>query len=275
MSYIHSEYGKEIKIFTFDGSHRDQNQDVILINVSFIIYEKGLLIKGLAPLTPFYIKWRQVSGVILYQAETTKVTIELKDGADEIVAESKDAPENVIEFYEHIEAQREKYRYFDELKQLKVDMEDISIIMDTDSYENQAYFDTLTGDTIYIPADLNNEDNVYDEKYVANLPKWEREMVDQVKAIYEDEDRRFIFIPKRDSFEAYDIMVQFVKKLDDIDISEELFDALDGKGAFRRFKNVIKRYPKIEKQWYKYKEEADKQEVREWLWSIGIEPIEV
>lgn len=50
-----------------------------------------------------------------------------------------------------------------------------------------------------------------DEKYVANLPEWEREMVDQAKAIYEDEEGRFKFIPKRTSFEAYDIIVQFVK----------------------------------------------------------------
>jgi len=47
--------------------------------------------------------------------------------------------------------------------------------------------------------------------------------------------------------------------------------ALDGKGAFRRFKNVLMDYPEVEKQWFKFKAEKDKEEVKDWLESIGIE----
>lgn len=272
MSYIiHEQYGKEIKKFILDGSH--PSQDAILINGNFIIYEKGLLIKGLEPLSPIYTKWRNMYDVTLYEGEDTKVIINLKDGVGEIIAESKGEPEKVIEFYDLVEAQREKYRYFDELRQIEVDLDDISIIMNTDRSDNQAYFDTITGEIIYVPVELN-EDNVYDDEYVAGLAGWEKEIIAQVKAIYEDEDGRYDVVPEKVSYEAYDIMIQFVRKLDDLNISEKLFDALDGKGAFRKFKNVIGRYPEIEKQWYKFKEDVEKQEVREWLWRIGIEPIE-
>lgn len=215
------EYGKEIKQFEFDGSH--SGQDVILINGCFIIYEKGLLIKGLPPLNHIYTKWRDMSGVILYEGETTKVIIELENKAGEIVAENKNKPEDVIAFYDLITVQKEKYRYYDSLRELKVDLEEVSIVMDSDRWENKACLDTVTGEIIYIPAELD-----------------------------EDEEDRYIAIPERTSNDGYDMMVQFTKRLEDFNISQILFDALDGRGAFRRFKNVLRRYPRIEEQWYKY-----------------------
>ncbi|HHV18612.1 MAG TPA: hypothetical protein GXZ27_07105, partial [Thermoanaerobacterales bacterium] len=45
---------------------------------------------------------------------------------------SKDRAKDIKEFYDLIEVQREKHRYYDELKELKVDLEDISIATDTD-----------------------------------------------------------------------------------------------------------------------------------------------
>jgi major membrane immunogen (membrane-anchored lipoprotein) len=161
MSGIHEEYGKEIRIFIFNGSH--PSQDAILINGSFIIYEKGLLIKGPLSFNPVYTKWRDMSGVTLYEGETTKVAIDLKSEDGEIEAVSKDRPKDVEEFYELIEVQREKYRHYDELKELKVDLEDISIEMDTDRWENQVYLDTETGKIIHIPTELD-EDSIYDEE---------------------------------------------------------------------------------------------------------------
>lgn len=154
-----------------------------------------------------------------------------------------------------------------------MDLEEISIIMDTNRWEHEAYLDTQTGKIIYIPVELN-EDNIYEEEYISGLPEWEREMVEDVKAIYEDEENRYVIIPERSSSEAYENMVRFTKTLDDPDISDKLFDALDRRGAFRRFKDVLRRYPDIDEQWYKFKEKIEKQEVRKWLWRIGIDPID-
>ena len=63
--------------------------------------------------------------------------------------------------------------------------------MDTDRFENQVYFDTSTGEIIHIPVELN-ENNVYDEEYVAGLPKWEKEMIAQVKAVRLLNDKGYI-----------------------------------------------------------------------------------
>jgi hypothetical protein len=67
------------------------------------------------------------------------------------------------------------------------------------------------------------------------------------------------------------LIVEFAEGVADSKIRRELSIALDGKGAFRRFKNVLRDYPEVEKQWFQFKADRDKEEVKEWLESIGIE----
>ena len=38
-----------------------------------------------------------------------------------------------------------------------------------------------------------------------------------------------------------------------------------------RFRDALKEYPELEKEWFKFKAARDKEEVKEWLESIGIE----
>lgn len=68
-------------------------------------------------------------------------------------------------------------------------------------------------------------------------------------------------------------MLEFAGTVKDKNLKEKLDIALDGKGAFRRFKNVIGDYPEEEKRWYSFKDEKMKEEVIDWLNSIGIEPV--
>lgn len=259
-----SDYGKVIKEFKFDAYN--PWKDAYLLNGSFVIHEKGLLLK-----TPEHIftKWRDFAGIMHREDETTSITIDLKNSDGKIEAQGQ--KKEIDLFYDILIMQQEKYRYHDELKSLKVDLEEINIAMDNRASEDEVYFDTNTGEIIYIPFELN-EDNVFDDAHVARLPQWEREMVEEVRGVYEDEEERYAVIPKRDSGGAYCTMVQFAKRLDDVDVSNALFEAINGRGAFRRFKDVLKEYPQIQEQWFEFKEDVEKNEVKEWLWSIGIEP---
>lgn len=58
------------------------------------------------------------------------------------------------------------------------------------------------------------------------------------------------------------------------DYSRSLFPALKGRGAFRGFKDALRENPEVEKEWFKFKAERDKGEVKDWLESIGIELME-
>jgi len=68
-------------------------------------------------------------------------------------------------------------------------------------------------------------------------------------------------------------MVEFTEKVEDELLREKLSIALDGKGAFRRFKNVIADYPGYRERWFKFSDERKNKKVIEWLNSIGIETL--
>ena len=155
------------------------------------------------------------------------------------------------------------------MKKLKVDVADIAMIMDNqDRFESQYYLDTETGEAVVVPDELMSA--LEEGESCEGLPAWERELLLQAKEISEGSER-YVEMPVRPSHEGYRIMVDFAEGIKDKKIKRELDIALDGRGAFRRFKNVLRGYPELEKEWFQYKGQRDKEEVTDWLESIGIE----
>ncbi len=158
------------------------------------------------------------------------------------------------------------------MRKLKVDVEDIAMIMENqDRFGNQYYLDTETGETVVIPEELMSA--LEEGESCEGLPAWELELLPRAKEIFEGNER-YEVIPTRPSHEAYDIIVNFVSDVKDGRMRSRLESALHGKGAFRRFKDTLREYPEVEKEWFKFKAERDKEKVKEWLESIGIEMVE-
>jgi hypothetical protein len=159
------------------------------------------------------------------------------------------------------------------MKKLKVDVEDIALIMENqDRFGSQYYLDTETGESILIPEELM--DALEEGESCEDLPAWEIELLPQAKAIFE-ESERYEEIPTRPSHEAYDVMVEFASDVKDGRVESRLESAFHGKGAFRRFKDTLREYPEIEKDWFKFKAEKDREMVKDWLVTIGIEMEEI
>lgn len=81
-------------------------------------------------------------------------------------------------------------------------------------------------------------------------------------------------IPKRDPREAYDLMADFAESVKDKGLREKLAIALDGKGAFRRFRTVLEQSGELGR-WYAFKDERSRDAAVEWLLENGIEPVQV
>ncbi len=155
------------------------------------------------------------------------------------------------------------------MKRLKVDIGEIAMIMeDQNRYDTQYYFDTETGEVVAIPEELMRA--IDEGETCEGLPDWELDLLPQAKWIYQGNDR-YVEIPTRPSHEGYNWMVEFAEGVGDGKIRRELSIALDGKGAFKRFKNVLRDHPEVEKEWFKFKAEREEKEVKEWLESLGIE----
>jgi hypothetical protein len=149
------------------------------------------------------------------------------------------------------------------MKKLKVDINEIAFTMETsDEFESITLFDTETGEIVSIP----NEEEMQD------LPDWEKDLIEIAENICNDEGGRYVDIPRKPSYEAYNLMVEFASSVTNKNLKEKLDIALDGKGAFRRFKNVISDYPDEEKKWFAFKDKKMREDVIEWLHDLGIEP---
>ncbi len=90
---------------------------------------------------------------------------------------------------------------------------------------------------------------------------------------FEDNPERFEEIPKYASRDDYNLMCRFAETIDEEDIRERLDIALQGKGAFRRFRDVVFRYPDLKAQWVAARQQALLQEALEWLEGLDIEPL--
>ena len=58
----------------------------------------------------------------------------------------------------------------------------------------------------------------------------------------------------------------------DPDLAERLRDALDSRGPFRRFKDVLARRPDQLQRWFAFSEERHRGRARAWLATAGYRP---
>ncbi len=158
------------------------------------------------------------------------------------------------------------------MRRLRVDLEDIAMAMETQMSEHESYLDTETGDVAIVPHELQGEE-IFDEDYVEGLPQWEQDLVPLVREIL-DGSGRYAAIPTAPSYEEYDLMVEFAESVSDPRLRNLLSVALDGRGAFGRFKRVLRDHPKEQELWFRMRDEFSTERVREWLRELDIEPLD-
>ena len=142
----------------------------------------------------------------------------------------------------------------------------------------QAYLDLETGAIVQISdeafSDLENlpvdEDDDL-ETALQNVEDWQQEILREAIPIQEGLGTRYLKIPQIDSFEDYRDMADFIATIEDDHRRELLEVAIRGKGAFRRFKDVLYNYPDEREGWFALKEEEMRRRAMRWLEANGIE----
>ena len=82
---------------------------------------------------------------------------------------------------------------------------------------------------------------------------------------------RFIQIPENDPHERYEEMTEFADGVTDFKLRDKLYAALESKGPFRKFKDVLLNYPDERKEWFACVDEKIQQRVLYWLKENEIE----
>ena len=137
-------------------------------------------------------------------------------------------------------------------KTLHVDLGELCEAMDNSSYENQYYLDLKTGEILFISEYMDDEE------------------IGKLKDQIEEEFERYEPIPKTESHEGYRDMQDFITTVKDEHLVELLEVAINGKGAFRRFKDVLLNYPQERERWFKFRDDRMEERVLEWLESIDV-----
>ncbi len=176
------------------------------------------------------------------------------------------------------------------LRKLPVNMEElIDALSQSQESEMLWFLDTLTGEVVTVGSeylsdeddddhadalDLDEDDDLADAEDATpahDEPDWIRQERETARRINEGGDR-YREIEPLDSHEAYRFMEAFIDTLDNAKLRDGLTRAIQGRGAFRHFKDALSDHNLLER-WAAFEQERYLQCARDWLESVGIEPV--
>ncbi len=128
--------------------------------------------------------------------------------------------------------------------------------MEDSSYEHEYYLDLETGEMLFLSEYLDDEER------------------GKLRDRIDDDPDRYERIPKADPHEGYEDMQAFIATVKDERLAELLEVAINGKGAFRRFKDVLLNYPEERERWFQFKDDRIQERTLEWLGDIDVSLIE-
>jgi predicted nucleotidyltransferase len=86
------------------------------------------------------------------------------------------------------------------------------------------------------------------------------------------EDRGYTFVEPIGSGEAYGDMEDFVDRVRDPRARDLLARAIEGRGAFRRFKDTLLEFPELRNAWFQFHDARMERRALEWLGGEGLIP---
>jgi len=141
-------------------------------------------------------------------------------------------------------------------KTLKIDLDELCSAMEDSSYEHEYYLNLETGEILFLSEYTDDEES------------------GKLKDKIEEESDRYERIPKAESHEGYEEMQDFIATVKDERLAALLEVAINGKGAFRRFKDVLLNYPEERERWFQFKGAKVQERALEWLDDIDVSLIE-
>src|SRR5687767_13106041 len=134
---------------------------------------------------------------------------------------------------------------------INVNWSDLEIAFERNSPDQESFLDLENGDLLAI---IEGEPDAASRRAkVANNPD------------------RFLRVDPASSREQYRWMERFVASVADQALRERLLVAIDGKGAFRRFKDVLLAFPAERERWFAYRSDLLHFHIQTWLEHMQIQ----
>mgnify|MGYP003381286417 CR=1 FL=1 len=175
------------------------------------------------------------------------------------------------------------------MKKVTVNWDELSEAFGNSGMELRYFLDTDTGQVLMVTAeDQRYLQELYEEAQEeeasaafdlelalaeSGLPDWQQEGVRTADFIEIHFGGRIIAIPEADTRAGYDAMQAFIATVENRRLQNQLFQATHGRGAFRRFRDILGQHLVEEQRWYAFEENRLRQQIAAWLAEEGIEPI--
>ncbi|MBN2724488.1 MAG: hypothetical protein JXR95_10495 [Deltaproteobacteria bacterium] len=133
---------------------------------------------------------------------------------------------------------------------LNVDWEELELACERNATSVHSYLDLVTGAVLVFYGESEEEE--------------ERRL--EVDANRE----RYLKVEPASSREQYKWMEKFVSTVHEEKLKERLLIAIDGKGAFRRFKDLLVHFPGVRERWYSYRAVHLHDHINNWLGNLDL-----
>jgi len=97
---------------------------------------------------------------------------------------------------------------------------------------------------------------------LTNPAEWYKEAVKRAKNYLENE-QDYLPLPSKYDFNEYHVMQRFIDQVTVKDQADLLYHAINGKGAFHRFRQTLERIALLD-SWYRFKEHELKDYIESW-----------
>lgn len=128
---------------------------------------------------------------------------------------------------------------------MKVNLETILDAIEMASNSTNGFLNLNTMETVWLSDYFDSEENKELAMEIDNHPK------------------QYLCLPSQYDIHEYSIMEDFIGSLTNSEIQNKLYRAIQGKGAFRRFKDEIC-YLGIREEWFAFQHDAYVEIAKEW-----------
>lgn len=139
-----------------------------------------------------------------------------------------------------------------EMKKIPIHWDDLESAFERNSPDTESFLDVTTGQVVSILAG-DPEAPSLKVKVAANITN-------------------YIRVDPASSREQYRWMERFVGSVAEDPLRDRLVMSIDGKGAFRRFKDVLLAFPAERERWFTYRADLLHWHIHNWLLEREIEP---
>lgn len=236
-------YLQSIGVSYIFAGESEMNLELALEKLWSNFFINDLLLEGGSQINGAFARAGLIDELSLVQTSViadadSKPLFEQSSLGDYILKEAKAVSDHVL-YLRYLKKNHRTYRVI----KMSALMEAIELASDFGTY----YYDFDKQESIYLSEDSWNWDE--DDKEIAELMdvEWDR----------------FIRLPGKYEIHEYRMMEEFIESLENQKIQSELYRAIQGRGAFRRFKDKI-RCEGIEQQWYDYQNNAYREFALRW-----------